>query len=85
MAYVPVVNWTITPPFEADLSEEHEQNTIAWALANAHGKEGSVATMQQLPSQPAKWINTTHKDQISANKGNREELCGDCETILFQI
>ncbi|KAH9533622.1 hypothetical protein CY35_18G062000 [Sphagnum magellanicum] len=47
------VNWTITPPLEADLSEEHEQNTIAWALANAHGKEGSVATMQQLPSQPA--------------------------------
>ncbi|CAM6040122.1 unnamed protein product [Sphagnum compactum] len=27
------VNWTITPPLEADLSEEHKQNTIAWALA----------------------------------------------------
>jgi hypothetical protein len=47
------VNRTVTPPLEADLSEEHEQNTIAWALANDHGKEGSVATMQQLPLQPA--------------------------------
>jgi hypothetical protein len=53
VAYVPVVNRTVTPPLEADLSEEHEQNTIAWALANDHGKEGSVATMQQLPLQPA--------------------------------